>query len=184
VPFTPPFSLVNGPSVRLFNKLYWRRAPAELSKTRVGYEPFLYPLDAILHWNRIYGRNGFQQYQCLIPEGEARAAIREMLETVAACKTGSFLSVLKRCGDVSSPGLLSFPRPGITLALDFPQSERLTPLFARLDAIVRGAGGRLYPAKDAHLAGEDFRRSYPDWEQLEALRDPALLSRFWKRVTA
>jgi len=98
---------------------------------------------------------------------------------------GSFLAVLKRCGDVPSPGLLSFPKPGTTLALDFPQNDRLAAeLFPRLDAIVRESGGRLYPAKDAHMSGEDFRRAYPAWRQVEALRDPALLSRFWRRVTA
>jgi FAD/FMN-containing dehydrogenase len=92
---------------------------------------------------------------------------------------------LKRCGDVPSPGLLSFPKPGTTLALDFPQNDRLaTDLFPRLDAIVREAGGRLYPAKDAHMNGEDFRRAYPAWLQVEALRDPALESRFWQRVKA
>ena len=74
--------------------------------------------------------------------------------------------------------------PGTTLALDFPQTDSLEKtLFPRLDAIVRETGGRIYPAKDAHMSGEDFRRSYPGWRQIEALRDPALLSRFWKRVT-
>jgi len=106
-----------------------------------------------------------------------------LLQAIADVGTGSFLAVLKRCGDVPSPGLLSFPRAGTTLALDFPQTDTLHPeLFNRLDAIVREAGGRLYPAKDAHMSGEDFRRSYPAWERLAALRDPALMSRFWKRV--
>lgn len=91
---------------------------------------------------------------------------------------------MKRCGEMTSPGLLSFPMPGITLALDFPQHNDLEQkLFPRLDRIVREAGGRLYPAKDAHMTGEDFRFFYPAWETIEALRDPALLSHFWKRVT-
>lgn len=92
--------------------------------------------------------------------------------------------MLKRCGDIASPGLLSFPLPGTSLALDFPQGAELAALFARLDRIVRAAGGRLYPAKDAHMSGSDFRAAYPAWETLEALRDPTLLSRFWKRVIA
>jgi FAD/FMN-containing dehydrogenase len=139
----------------------------------------------VLKWNRIYGPRGFQQYQCLIPEAQTRPAIHALLAAIADSGTGSFLAVLKRCGSMTSPGLLSFPRAGTTLALDFPQSDRLTAsLFPRLDAIVREAGGRLYPAKDAHMSGEDFRRSYPAWTQLEALRDPALCSRFWQRVTA
>ena len=184
VPFTPPISLINGFSLRLFNELYWRKAPGSRKNAKVGYDPFFYPLDAILKWNRIYGPKGFQQFQALIPERDARAGIHALLATIAKSGTGSFLAVLKRCGDVSSPGLLSFPQPGTTLALDFPQTDRLeTTLFPRLDVIVREAGGRLYPAKDAHISGEDFRHSYPAWVQLEAMRDPALMSRFWKRVT-
>lgn len=92
--------------------------------------------------------------------------------------------MLKRCGNVASPGLLSFPMEGTSLALDFPQREASNArLFARIDAIVREAGGRMYPAKDAHMSGADFRAAYPQWQQLEALRDPALLSRFWERTT-
>jgi len=185
VPYIPPVSLVNGLSLRAFNGLYWRRAPAIRRRSEVGYDGFFYPLDAILDWNRIYGRNGFQQYQCLIPADEAREGVRALLDAIRESGTGSFLSVLKRCGDLPSPGLLSFPRAGTTLALDFPQSARLErDLFPRLDAIVREAGGRLYPAKDAHMNGADFRRAYPEWTRLETLRDPALLSRFWQRVTS
>ena len=183
VPFTPPVSLVSGLSLRAFNTLYWHKASASRQHSTVGYGSFFYPLDALLKWNRIYGPRGFQQYQALIPEAQARAGIGELLKAIADSGTGSFLAVLKRCGRVRSPGLLSFPQPGTTLALDFPQNQRLSwALFPRLDAIVREAGGRLYPAKDAHWGGEDFRRCYPEWKQVEAVRDPALLSRFWKRV--
>jgi FAD/FMN-containing dehydrogenase len=149
----------------------------------MNYEPFFYPLDAVKNWNRIYGPRGFQQYQALLPESEARAGIQEMLKAIAETGSGSFLAVLKRCGDIPSPGLLSFPRAGTTLALDFPETGRpRETIFPRLDTIIREAGGRMYPAKDAHMSGEDFRRNYPQWEQLEAMRDPALLSHFWKRV--
>lgn len=185
VPLTPPVSLVNRITLRVFNELYWHKAPAKRMLSRVGYEPFFYPLDAVTDWNRIYGTKGFQQYQALIPPGEARQTIQALLDVIVDSGAGSCLAVLKRCGDVPSPGMLSFPRPGTTLALDFPQSDRLhTELFPRLDAIVREAHGRLYPAKDAHWSGADFRRAYPEWVQLEALRDPALQSRFWQRVTA
>jgi FAD/FMN-containing dehydrogenase len=185
VPFTPPISMVNGFSLRAFNGLYWSKAPVNKRIAQSGYDSFFYPLDAIRNWNRIYGRRGFQQYQALIPESEARAGIGLLLQAIADSGTGSFLAVLKRCGGVTSPGLLSFPQPGVTLALDFPQTDRLTAsLFPRLDAIVRETGGRLYPAKDAHMSGEDFRRSYPRWQEVDAARDPALLSRFWQRVTA
>lgn len=183
VPLTPPISLINNLSLRAFNSAYWRMHPSQRSQRRSAYEPFFYPLDRILHWNRIYGRNGFQQYQCVIPDANAEVAMRELLGAIADSGQGSFLAVLKRCGDIASPGLLSFPLPGTSLALDFPQNSELeNSLFPRLDSIVRTAGGRLYPAKDAHMTGSDFRQAYPAWEQLEALRDPSLMSRFWKRV--
>lgn len=184
VPFTPPFSLINNLSLRPFNELYWRMHPGQRTRQRSDYEPFFYPLDRILQWNRIYGRKGFQQYQCVIPDNAADVAIRELLKAIADSGQGSFLAVLKRCGDISSPGLLSFPLPGSSLALDFPQKSNLDKkLFPTLDAIVHEAGGRLYPAKDAHMNGNDFRLAYPAWEKLEALRDPSLNSCFWTRVT-
>ncbi|WP_426139795.1 FAD-binding oxidoreductase [Pseudomonas sp. DWP3-1-2] len=183
VPLTPPVSMINNLSLRAFNSLYWRAHPGKRTPKRTAYEPFFYPLDRVLHWNRIYGRSGFQQYQCVVPDAQAQDALRELLEAIADSGQGSFLAVLKRCGDITSPGLLSFPMPGTSLALDFPQSsELINVLFPRLDAIVRAAGGRLYPAKDAHMSGSDFRQAYPAWERLEALRDPSLMSRFWKRV--
>ena len=183
VPITPPISLINNLSLRAFNSTYWHAHPGQRTQKRSAYEPFFYPLDRIRHWNRIYGRNGFQQYQCVIPDANSQVAMHELLAAIADSGQGSFLAVLKRCGDIASPGLLSFPLPGASLALDFPQSSELdNVLFPRLDAIVRAAGGRLYPAKDAHMTGSDFRQAYPAWEQLEALRDPSLMSRFWKRV--
>ncbi|MEE4999315.1 FAD-binding oxidoreductase [Pseudomonas alliivorans] len=183
VPVTPPLSLINNLSLRVFNSLYWNAHPARPTPVRSAYEPFFYPLDRVLHWNRVYGRKGFQQYQCVIPEHGAQDAMQALLDTIAESGQGSFLAVLKRCGDIASPGLLSFPMPGTSLALDFPQHRDLAgSLFPRLDAIVHEAGGRLYPAKDAHMNGSDFRQAYPAWERLEALRDPSLMSRFWKRV--
>jgi len=92
--------------------------------------------------------------------------------------------VLKQYSDMKSPGLLSFPLAGTSLAIDFPQHENLNTLFARMDAIVREAGGRLYPAKDAHMTAADFQQFYPEWRRLDSLRDPALASRFWNRVTS
>lgn len=183
MPLTPPFSLINGVSLRAFNALYWRKAPAKPKSARIGYDSFFYPLDAVLRWNRIYGPRGFQQYQALIPEANARDGVRALLTAIAKSGAGSILAVLKRCGSMPSPGLLSFPQAGITLALDFPQHEHLDTLFSVLDAIVREAGGRLYPAKDAHMSAGDFQRSYPAWQKLESLRDPTFQSRFWKRVT-
>ncbi len=184
VPITPSFSLVNAWTIAAFNTLYFHRQRPRALESEVDYDGYFYPLDGILEWNRIYGRRGFQQFQCVVPEAAGMAAIGAMLTAIAQSGLGSFLAVLKRCGDASSPGLISFPMRGPTLAVDVPQDEpRVAPLFQRLDAILREAGGRLYPAKDAHMSPLDFKAAYPAWERLEGLRDPQLLSRFWMRVT-
>jgi FAD/FMN-containing dehydrogenase len=184
VPFTPPCSPINSLTLRAFNALYYRRQQQREVRTQSSYDTYFYPLDSLLEWNRIYGKAGFQQYQCVVPNGGSRDAIRAMLIKIAQSGTGSFLAVLKRCGHIESPGLLSFPLEGASLALDFPQRDQGNRrLFATLDAILREAGGRLYPAKDAHMSGDDFRTAYPQWHELDALRDPALMSRFWQRVT-
>ena len=183
VPVTPPISAINRLSLQLFNSAYYQGHRAGRHDSRIDYEPFFYPLDRILNWNRIYGPKGFQQYQCAIPDANAAVATRELLDAIAAAHSGSFLAVLKRFGNIASPGLLSFPLPGATLALDFPQQGELTArLFARLDAIVREAGGRIYPAKDAHMSGEDFKNAYPMFEKIRSLSDPVIYSRFWQRV--
>lgn len=183
VPITPPISAVNQFSLRLFNALYYRAQPGERTRAITSYEPYFYPLDRILHWNRMYGRRGFQQYQCVIPTTNAKPAMSDLLKIISGSGQGSFLAVLKCCGEKTSPGWLSFPLPGVSLALDFPQSEALgAELFPHLDRLVRESGGRLYPAKDAHMSGEDFRHFYPRWAELESIRDPALCSRFWQRV--
>jgi FAD/FMN-containing dehydrogenase len=184
VPMTPPVSLAGGLSLRAFNAVYYRAHAATRRSTLRHYEPFFFPLDRLLEWNRLYGPAGFQQFQCVLPEADATLSSRELLGAVAASGRGSFLAVMKRCGTAESPGLMSFPLPGVSIALDFPQHPELASrVFPRLDAIVRAAGGRLYPAKDAHMSGADFRAQYPSWERVEALRDPALDSRFWQRVT-
>ncbi|MFT3802271.1 MAG: FAD-binding oxidoreductase [Burkholderiaceae bacterium] len=184
VPITPPLSLVNRLTLKAFNHAYYHAHPAEPRQSRIDYEPFFYPLDRILHWNRIYGPSGFQQYQCVLPEPDGRDAIRQMLDAIAQSATGSFLAVLKRCGDARSPGLLSFPMAGVSLALDFPHKPKeMSRLFERLDAIVEQARGRLYPAKDAHMSGAAFRKAYPAYSELARYKDPALTSRFWQRVT-
>ncbi len=184
VPFTLPIPVFNRVTLRALNELYYQKQQSGEVSATVSYDTYFYPLDSLLEWNRIYGRAGFQQYQCVVPPSSAREATREILDAISESGTGSSLAVMKRCGDLRSPGLLSFPREGTSLALDFPQRDALnTRLFARLDAIVSEAGGRIYPAKDAHMSGADFRTAYPQWHQLEALRDPALLSRFWERTT-
>ena len=184
MPLDPPFSLVNAASLRVFNTLYYQRQQAKLVRTTVGYNAFFYPLDGLQKWNRMYGRAGFQQYQCVVPHQHGREVVRSLLREISQSGTGSFLAVLKQCGSMASPGLLSFPMKGVSLALDFPQRQQVNErLFAKLDALIAESGGRLYPAKDAHMQGAHFKQAYPHWEQVEALRDPLLLSQFWKRVT-
>ena len=183
-PLTPPVSLVNKLSLRMFNAAYIKSHGQQRSNQQTDWDRFFYPLDAIADWNRMYGRKGFQQFQCVVPEATAADACGEMLAVIADSGTGSFLAVLKQFGGRCSPGLLSFPLAGASLALDFPNNERaITPLFRRLDDIVEQAGGRLYPAKDAHMSAAMFQSSYPNWEKVEAQRDPAIMSRFWNRVT-
>ena len=185
LPFTPPISPINGYSVRLFNELYFRRPAAQSSKTLWHYQPFLFPLDGLLQWNRIYGPRGFFQYQCVLPGSvtDETSALQEMLRRIARSGLGSFLAVLKRFGLKPSLGLLSFPRPGATLALDFPnRGEATLQLLEDLDSITRAAGGAVYPAKDARMSASSFQHYFPQWQQLRPFIDPGFSSSFWRRV--
>ena len=134
------------------------------------YEPFFYPLDAVLKWNRMYGKRGLLQFQYAIPWEHAREGTVAILQAVAKSGLASFLAVLKAFGDVPSPGMMSFPKPGITLALDFPiKPEKSFALFDRLAEMTHEFGGRLYPAKDARMTPTQFQAFYPQWEKLCAL---------------
>lgn len=180
LPFTPPVSLLPKAAVGLFNTAI-RRWPRR-ARQYVHYERSFYPLDAMPHWNRLFGRKGFYQYQCVVPYAAA-AAIGELIARVARAGEGSFLSVLKVFGDHKPAGWLSFPRPGLTLALDFPdRGERTLALLDTLDEITGAAGGAVYPAKDARMDARTFQRGFPSWRRLEAYRDPAICSDFWRRV--
>lgn len=184
MPLTPPMSLMNRLTLKLFNQAYFHAHSEGCVQKDLDYDTFFYPLDSILEWNKLYGPKGFQQFQCIIPSNNAEDGIKDILSAIAKSGQGSFLAVLKRSGDLPSPGLLSFPMPGTSLALDFSENRsHQQTLFQELDAIVRATGGRLYPAKDAHMSGSDFKLAYPNWELLETIRDPIMLSRFWKRVT-
>lgn len=183
VPIVPPVSLVNGVSLRAFNTAYWHKARDR--RALMHHVPYFYPLDAIAHWNRIYGRAGFYQYQCVVPPSTMRDAIDVLLRRVARSGQGSFLAVLKTFGNRPSAGLLSFPRPGATLALDFPNRGSSTQrLFDDLDAVVREAGGALYPAKDARMPPRMFAAGYPEADRFEPFIDPGFGSDFWRRVRA
>lgn len=182
-PVTPPLSLIRPTTVRLFNFLY-HHCPLPAGPHLVHHVPFFYPLDGILDWNRAYGRRGFYQYQCVLPPESALEALRDLLRIIERRREGSFLAVLKTFGDQEPAGMLSFARPGTTLALDFAnRGERTLRLFDELDAVVRAAGGALNPSKDARMPGEMFRRAFPAWETFQRHMDPGFSSSFWRRVT-
>lgn len=183
IPFTPPVSLVNGLSLRAFNTLYYWRQPAKHKRLVSHYQPYFYPLDGIEHWNRMYGPRGFIQHQCVLPPEHARDGVAALLKQIARSGQGSFLAVLKEFGQAPSPGMLSFPRPGTTLALDFPVTgPGIFRLLDRLDAIVMEAGGAIYPAKDARMSRAVFRRGYPRLDEFSHHIDPAFSSGLWRRL--
>lgn len=185
LPCQLPGLAINPLSLKVFNALYYTAGVrTKGSRRRVHYAPFHYPLDAVGNWNLAYGRRGFYQYQCVVPMAAADDAISAMLREIAASGQGSALAVLKTFGAKPSPGLLSFPFEGATLALDFPnRGQRTHALFDRLDAVVREAAGRLYPAKDGRMPPELFRAGYPEWQRFTASIDPRLNSDFWRRMT-
>jgi FAD/FMN-containing dehydrogenase len=184
VPLDTPSYLLNRVSVGAFNELYFRLKAARARRSRVHFNACFYPLDGILHWNRLYGRPGFYQYQCVLPRAAQKEALKRLLREIAHSAQPSFLAVAKAFGERSSPGLLSFPLPGTQIALDFPNRGTSTRrLFERLDTIVAAAGGRLYPAKDARMPAALFRSGYPEWTKLTSLKDPRVQSDFWRRVS-
>jgi FAD/FMN-containing dehydrogenase len=183
-PFNAPGFALNRLSVGLFNAAYFHKQLSKHAVALQDYEPFFYPLDKVLHWNRMYGKRGLLQFQYVIPWEHAREGTIAILHEVAKSGLASFLAVLKAFGDVPSPGMMSFPKPGITLALDFPiKPDRTFPLVNRLADMVREFGGRLYPAKDAAMTAAQFQTFYPQWQQFARYRDPLLTSSFWERVT-
>jgi decaprenylphospho-beta-D-ribofuranose 2-oxidase len=166
VPFDFPGFALNRWTVRAFNELYYRRGrPGE---SFVDYDTYFYPLDAILEWNRIYGRAGFVQYQCVLPKAASATGMKALLERIARSGMGSFLAVLKLFG--KQDGLLSFPMEGYTLALDFPANVSTFSLLIELDAIVADHGGRLYLAKDARGGSDLLRLGYPRLAEFRAIR--------------
>jgi FAD/FMN-containing dehydrogenase len=183
VPFALPDWILNRWSVRAFNAAYYALHARRKGAGRESYQSFFYPLDSIRNWNLLYGKRGFLQYQCVIPE-QRLDAVEELLERIARSGMGSFLGVLKQFGSAPPAGMLSFPRPGLTIALDFPmRGEQTLSLLRSFDEVVQQSGGALYPAKDARMSPELFETSYPQWRSFVPYMDPKMSSSFWRRVT-
>lgn len=182
-PCQAPTWMLNSYFIRAFNELYYNKQLKRTVEGLTHYEPFFYPLDAILNWNRMYGKRGFFQYQFVIPFDEHGLTLKEIFSRITKSKRGSFLAVLKTFGDVASPGILSFPRKGFTLALDFPNDGQPTLDFLNeLDSVVFSVGGSLYPAKDARMSPESFIASHPRLAEFEPHIDPRFSSNLWRRV--
>ncbi|NML74924.1 FAD-binding oxidoreductase [Rhizobium sp. S-51] len=171
VPFDAPGFTLNRYAVRAFNALYYRKGKASSGMSLVDWDSYFYPLDAINGWNRIYGRRGFAQFQCVIPLASTRAGMAELLRTISAAGQGSFLAVLKRLGPQTSA--FSFPMEGYTLALDFPVGTASLALLERLDAITLDHGGRFYLAKDARMSASTFERADGRVADMRAFRRAA-----------
>lgn len=184
IPFPFEVGLMNNFSISLLNSIYFNKQLFKEEKKIVHYNKFFYPLDGVNNWNLVYGKNGFLQYQIVIPFENGAFVIKDMMETIYKFGKKSFMTVLKTFGDIQSPGLMSFPRKGITLAIDFPMDGLDTlELLNRLDEIVREVGGGGYPAKDARMSSKDFKRFYPQWEYFAKFIDEKFSSSFWRRVT-
>jgi len=173
-PAFPP-GLINRYTVRLANEAWYRKAPRLRAGELQTIGQFFHPLDGIRNWNRVYGPGGFRQYQYVLPFG-AEPAVRRSFELVSAHPAPSFVTVLKRFGE-GDAGLLSFPAPGWTLALDFPaRTPGLGPLLDRLDELVVRHGGRVYLAKDSRVPAPVFEEMYPrlpEFRKLRAAIDPS-----------
>jgi hypothetical protein len=171
-------------AVKLFNQSIFHLQRGDRISRVTHYAPFFYPLDGVRDWNRIYGKRGFYQYQFVVPS-DAEDVFREILLRISSSRQGSFLVILKKFGAATSPGLMSFPREGLTLALDFPNRGQIThDLLDDLDELVQQASGCVYPAKDARMSVASFQHYFPQWKEFSRYTDPQFSSSFWRRVTA
>lgn len=169
VPFDMPKTLLNHGTIQAFNSLYYNRVREQQHTRTVHYEPFFFPLDKIAHWNRLYGKPGFTQYQFVLPKEAGVSGMRKILERIAISGRGSFLAVLKAFGKANN-NILSFPMEGYTLALDFKAEPAVFELLNELDKLVLDFGGRLYLTKDARMSERTFKASYLNWQEFETIR--------------
>lgn len=170
LPIDLPGFVLNPWSIRAFNRVYYNRIGPGGRMGAVPVGEYLYPLDSLLEWNRLYGKRGFHQFQCLLPDEQAPDGMRRLLETVSAAGAASFLAVIK---SMSGPGLglLSFAGRGFTLALDIPHRSGSMDLLRKLETITLDHGGRIYLAKDSALSPEGFRAMYPEHKAFQDIID-------------
>lgn len=174
VPFDAPSMLLSPMVVRLFNRTYFNRVPASGREALRPMQTFFFPLDRLHDWNRLYGKTGFHQFQCVIPTTDAEPVLRQMLALIATSRQASPLAVLKRLGP-QGDGLLSFPTEGFTLAVDIRNRGKVGDLFRQLEQLSLSAGGRLYAAKDSLGSSEGFAKSYarlPEFRKIADQADP------------
>jgi decaprenylphospho-beta-D-ribofuranose 2-oxidase len=170
VPLDLPHFTLNSWSVAAFNEIYYRKGISSAGKPFLNEtDSFFFPLDSVQDWNLIYGRRGFLQHQSVVPAERAHAAFGEILGRVAKRGNASFLAVLKKLG-ASSRGLMSFPSPGFTLALDLAIDNGIFEFLDDLDRLIAAAGGRLYLAKDARQSRATFEAGYPNLVKFRDVR--------------
>lgn len=182
IPFDAPGWLLNSLSMRAFNTLYYHKQRQHTLSKETHYDPFFYPLDAVGDWNKLYGKRGFFQYQFVIPEENA-GELSNILHLIAESGHGSSLAVLKNFGHKDSPGMMSFPKPGVTLALDFTNHGHTLDFLRSLDERIIDLGGRFNPSKDSTMEPSTFQKCFPQWKEFAKYIDPRFSSSFWRRVT-
>jgi decaprenylphospho-beta-D-ribofuranose 2-oxidase len=173
LPPLPPLGILNGWSMKLFNSVYYQFQRSQM-ESLIGLEPFFFPLDVLPDWNRLYGPGGFVQYQCVFPQSDQAASLKAALSLIKQRNIEVYLAALKLFGQ--DEGWLSFPMPGLTLALDMPITRGLWPFLNELDRLVADCGGRVYLAKDSRLSAQAFRAMYPkfpQWLKVKRAVDPA-----------
>lgn len=169
IPVDMPSMLLNRYSIQIFNTLYYNRITKPYTERTIHYEPYFYPLDGINHWNRLYGKNGFIQYQFVLPKSAGLIGMKTILQRIVESRRGSFLAVLKAFGKENN-NYLSFPMEGFTLALDFKIEKGLFDFLNELDKIVLEYNGRLYMTKDSRMSEQMLKQSYPDWIKFMEVR--------------
>lgn len=169
IPFYFPNFTLNKTTVNIFNTLYYAKVRKAISHKTVPLDTFFYPLDSLNNWNRIYGQNGFLQYQFILPKQNSFIGLKKILNRIAETGWGSFLAVLKLYG-AENENYLSFPIEGYSLALDFKIKPKLFKFLDELDQLVIQYGGRVYLAKDARISKQNFEKGYPMIEKFRSQR--------------